>query len=480
MSEPRTHKWLILIGVGIALLMCTVDGSIVNVALPSLTTDLHTQFHVVQWAVMSMLLGQAILMLTMGRLGDLVGKKWVFTTGLVVFVVFSALSGLAPGIYWLIVFRFIEAFGAAMILALGVAIVTETFPESERGRAIGISAGMISLGGTAGPALGGFILHSFTWRWLFFVNVPIGLLALALVAIFLPAAPPKNKEMKFDILGALFIGLTMLAFVLAMTFANRQGLFAMPVLSLLALFVIFLFIFARIEKRASHPIVDLSLFRNSAFSINLLNGFMSFVCLGGTLLIFPFYLQLVKQLDQREIGLIMAVAPVAIIIFGPISGMLSDKFGTRRVSLVGLVIILISYAILTPITAATATFIFVLLSIPNAVGMAIFQSPNNTGIMNSTPRSAAGVASGMLSLSRQLGRLTGTAILGAFFSRRLSAYAGKAVDLKEASSDNIVRAMHDQFILASLLIAAGLVAVIWQIKTARKQAKAEAVLEKAN
>ena len=203
MAEQNAHKWLILVAVGSALLMGTVDGSIVNVALPSLTTDLHTHFYLVQWAVLSFLMGLAVCLLAAGRLGDMIGKKRVFTAGLIVFVLSSTLCGLSPGIHWLIAFRFMQAVGASMIVALGVAIVTETWPRTEHGTAIGISAGIISLGAVAGPALGGFILHVLSWRWIFFVNVPIGLLSLVLVRIYVPDLQPKNRNERFDVIGAM-------------------------------------------------------------------------------------------------------------------------------------------------------------------------------------------------------------------------------------------------------------------------------------
>ncbi len=284
--------------------------------------DLHTQFHIVQWAVLSFLMGLTVLMLVAGRLGDMVEKKRVFTIGLIVFVLFSALCELSPGIYWLIVFRFLQAVGATMIVSLGVAIITETWPVAERGTAIGISAGIISLGAAAGPALGGFILHALSWRWIFFVNIPIGLLSLV---------------------------------------------------------------------------------------------------------------------------------PLALVVSGPISGMLADRMGTRSISLIGLAVILVSYIAMTRITVFTTPAHFILLTLPNGLGMAIFQSPNNTAIMGAAPRHRLGVANGMLRMTRTLGQLTGVSLLGAFFSCRMQAYAGKVVDGTAASSGTIVRALHDQFHLAAAL-----------------------------
>jgi EmrB/QacA subfamily drug resistance transporter len=413
MTEQKIHKWLILVAVGSALLMGTIDGSIVNVALPSLTIDLHTQFHVVQWAVLSFLMGLAVLILMAGRLGDMIGKKRVFTAGLIVFVLSSALCGLSPGIYWLIAFRFLQAVGSAMIVALGVAIIAETWPRVEHGKAIGISAGLISLGAAAGPALGGFILHVLNWRWIFFVNLPVGLLSLALVRFYVPDLQPKNRDETFDVIGAILIGITMLAFILAMTFAQTQGLFSTPVISLLSFFVLALFIFIRTEKRVAHPMLDLSLFGNQGFTLNLLTGFITFVCISGILLLFPFYLQLVKKMDEQHIGAVMSVVPLSLVILAPIAGTLADRVGTRLVSLIGLAVILGSYVLISRLTVFTTPLKFILLTLPNGIGMAIFQSPNNAAIMAAAPRRRLGVANGMLGLSRTLGQLAGVSILGA-------------------------------------------------------------------
>ena len=235
-AEPYPHKWLIMAAVGISLFMGTIDGTIVNVALPTLTTTLDTDFTTIQWVVLSFLLGLTVLMLSMGRLGDMIGKKSVFTTGLIVFVLGSVLCGFAPNVYWLIGFRFIQAAGSAMMLALGVAIVAETWPVRERGKAIGISGGIISLGIAAGPAMGGIILQSLDWRWIFFVNLPIGVVALALVLLYVPPLKPTKQAESFDYAGALLIGGALLAFALAMSLAQDLGFAALPVLALLAAF----------------------------------------------------------------------------------------------------------------------------------------------------------------------------------------------------------------------------------------------------
>lgn len=483
MTEQQTHKWLILVAVGSALLMGTIDGSIVNVALPSLTIDLHTQFHVVQWAVLSFLMGLSVLILMAGRLGDMIGKKKVFTAGLVTFVFSSALCGLSPGIYWLIAFRFLQSVGSAMIVALGVALIVETWPRAEHGKAIGISAGLISLGAAAGPALGGFILHVLDWRWIFFVNIPLGLLSLVLVRIDVPDLRPRNRNETFDIVGSILLGVTMLSFILAMTFTQTHGLFSAPVISLLSFFVFALITFIWTEKHVTHPMLDLSLFGNPGFTLNLLTGFITFVCISGILLLFPFYLQLVKRMDEQHIGLVMSVVPLSLVVLAPIAGTLADRVGTRAVSLIGLAAILGSYILISTLTVFTTPIKFILLTLPNGIGMAIFQSPNNTAIMAAAPRHRLGVANGMLGLSRTLGQLTGVSILGAFFALRLQYYEGRAVDVTAAGNSSIVHALHDQAYLAAGLVAAGMCLAIWRAqrewksRRARNAAAAEESLE---
>jgi EmrB/QacA subfamily drug resistance transporter len=464
----RIHPWVILVAVGLTLFMNTIDGTIVNVALPTLTRELSTDFATVQWVVLAFLLGLTALMLSMGRLGDMIGKKRVFTVGLILFVLASVLCGLAPGVYWLIAFRFVQAVGAAMTLALGVAIVTETWPPQERGRAIGTTAGIISLGIAAGPVLGGLILQALSWRWIFFVNLPVGLVALVLVWRFVPAVPPLRRAERFDFLGAGLTGIALLAFALAMTFTQTLGLLAWPTLALLALAGVTLVLFVRVEQGLPAPMMDLSLFRHRSFSLNLFTGFLSFVAIAGVVLLLPFYLQLVMGLSQRQVGLLMGVVPSVLAVLGPLSGTLADRFGTRPVSLVGLALLVLGYLSLTRLDVFSTPSQFVWYLLPVGLGMGTFQSPNNTAIMNTAPRARLGIASGMLSMTRTLGQLTGIALLGAFFAARLQAHAGRPVDINQAAAEVIVLALHDQLRLVAALIAFGLGLALWQARYERR------------
>jgi EmrB/QacA subfamily drug resistance transporter len=196
-----SRKWYVMAAVGVSILLSTIDATIVNVALPTFVRDLNTNFPTVQWVVLSYLLTQATLILGIGRLGDMFGKKRLFTIGFIIFTLGSVLCGLAPTVYWLIVFRVVQAVGAALLLALGMAIITEAFPQTERGRALGISGAIISVGIVVGPTLGGLIIAALSWRWIFFVNLPIGIIGTLLGIRFVPDFRPTGRQ-KFDYWGA--------------------------------------------------------------------------------------------------------------------------------------------------------------------------------------------------------------------------------------------------------------------------------------
>jgi EmrB/QacA subfamily drug resistance transporter len=453
---PYRHKWWIMVAVSLTLFLGTVDSTIVNVALPTLVRDFNTNFPTIQWVVLAFLLGLSTLQLSVGRLADMVGKKRIFAIGLVVFITGSVLCGLSPTVYWLIGFRLLQSIGAAMTVALGVAIVTETWPPHERGKAIGISGGVISLGIVVGPTLGGLIIDALNWRWIFFVNLPIGLVALLVVLHYIPPLKPKAHAETFDFLGAAVTGVSLVAMALALTAGQRLGFTDPRMLALFGLAGVCAILFLWIEQRVAYPMVDLSLFHNLEFSLNLLTGSFTFIAISSVVFLLPFYLELVLGLPVRQVGLLIAIVPIVLGIVGPLAGSLSDRFGTRRVSLVGLVFLLIGYLAGSRFGTETTQLAYVLGMLPIGLGMATFQSPNNSAIMGAAPRNRLGIASGMLSMTRTLGQTVGIALLGALFATRLSYYAGYPADISDAAPSVLVLALRDQFLVVAILIALGL------------------------
>lgn len=484
-EQDYKHKWHVMAAISMGVLLATIDGSIVNVSLPTLVRELNTDFATVQWVVLAYLLTLAALLLSVGRLADMIGKKRIYTSGFVIFTIGSFLCGLATNIYLLILFRVVQAVGATMILALGVAIVTESFPKKERGKALGIIGTIVSIGIVIGPTLGGIIIDSLSWHWIFFVNIPVGILGIFMVIRFVPAIKPVGIQ-RFDFRGAITLFISLLAFLIALTVGQNIGFTNYRTIALFVVWAIFLGAFIFIEKRVLQPMIDLTLFRNSLFSINLVTGFITFVAIAGTILLFPFYLENILRYSTRQVGLLIAVIPISMGIIAPIAGSLSDKFGTRIITFIGLVFLFFGYSYLTSLTAQTSTHTFLLLLLPIGIGMGIFQSPNNSAIMGAAPPDKLGIVSGMLALTRALGQSTGIAIIGAIWAALTLRYAGvsQVISAIDAPVPAQVSALHDAFIFMAGIVFFALVLAGWalikerRLKASRLPLKEEPIPER--
>ena len=447
-------KWYVMAAVSMGIFLATIDGSIVNIALPTLVDDLHTDFTTIQWVVLGYLLTITTLMLSIGRWADMIGKKRIYAWGFVVFTLGSLACGVSTNVYMLISFRVLQAVGAAMMMALGMAIVTENFPPSERGKALGITGTIVSIGIIAGPTIGGLILGSFSWHWIFFVNLPVGIVGIIMAIKFVPDVIPGIRQ-KFDFPGAISLFISLICLLLALTVGEVSGFLSLPVLLLAAVFVLFMGIFIRVEMKSPQPMIDLGLFRNSLFSTNLVTGAITFIASAGTVILMPFYLENLLHYSPRMVGILMAVVPVFMGIFSPISGVLSDRYGTRALTIAGLGITLVGYIGITSLTLETTAWGYVLRFLPVGIGAGIFQSPNNSAIMSEAPRDRLGVASGLLSLTRTLGQITGIATLGAIWSGRIISRSLPEVvtSSSEASPLIQVQALSDTMIVVIVLLA---------------------------
>lgn len=460
--DDSARKWYVLLAVSMGTFLATIDGSIVNISLPTLATSFQVDFALVQWVALAYLLTVTTLMLGIGRLADIYGKKSIYLTGFVVFTLGSALCGISSSIYGLIGFRVLQALGAAMVMALGMAIVTEAFPPSERGRALGINGTIVSVGIAIGPTLGGIIVQYLSWHWIFFVNLPIGVLGVWLVSRYVPAFQPPGGQ-RFDYWGALTFCASLLSLLLALTLGQRAGFDNHIVLLLAANWVIFLAVFIYIELHVNQPMLDLHLFRSSLFSVSLTTGFLIFVCLAGTLLLMPFYAENVLRYNPQQTGLLMATVPAALGVIAPLSGSLSDRYGSRLITVAGLSVLVLGFLAVRSLDAHTTTLGYVLRFLPVGLGMGIFQSPNNSAIMGAAPRDRLGVASGMLAVTRTLGQTTGIAALGAFWAGRVFQHAGELLPGGATSAPIPAQtlALRDTFTLVSLLIVTALLLSIW-------------------
>ncbi len=467
MGNPNidySRKWYVMAAVAMGTLLATIDGSIVNVALPTLVRELDTDFATVQWIVLAYLLTVTTLLLSVGRLADMIGKKRIYTIGFIVFTLGSLLCGLASNVYILILMRIVQALGATMVFALGTAIVTESFPSQERGRALGIIGTVVSIGIVIGPTLGGLIIDIFSWHWMFFVNIPVGILGILMIIRFVPDIKPEGHQ-KFDFLGAITLFLSLLTLLAALTVGQNLGFTDLRILALFVIGICCLVLFVFVEKRAQQPMIDLSLFRQSLLSINLVTGFMIFIAISGVMILIPFYLENVLGYSTRQVGLLIAVLPISMGIIAPISGSFSDRFGTRITAVIGLGVLLFGFALMTTLSIHTSALNFILLYLPLGVGMGIFQSPNNSAIMGAAPPDKLGVVSGMLALNRTLGQTTGIAIIGAIWAGLTIYYAQPAqiASATDALPEAQVAALQNSFMFITAIILLALGLAIWAL-----------------
>lgn len=477
-ATSDSTKWWAMLGIGMGVLMSTLDAGIVNISLPTLVEVFNTHFAVVQWVALSFLLVITSLMLSVARLGDILGKKKVYMAGLALFTLGSLLCGLSPGVGWLIGFRALQGSGAVMMTALGTAIITEVFPASERGRALGMMGTAVSVGIAAGPMLGGVLIGLVGWRSVFLVNVPIGLLTFYIVRRVVPSSTPGDSRQRFDVTGGLIMLVTLSCYALGMTLGQNRGFGDWRVIGLLTAVGVGLTVFVFVERRVYQPMLDLKMFRNTLFSINLVMGFLVFIMTGG-MFILPFFLELVQGYPTQQTGLMMTIFPLMMGTVAPVSGALSDRFGSRVISLIGLVAIASGCLLLSTLHEGLSVIGFVLLYAPVGIGMGMFQSPNNSAVMGTAPPDKLGVASGMLALTRALGQTTGIPLVGALFTTQVMATGmlPAGMDVTLAPPAALVQGLNGTLrVVAAIIFAATLLAAV-ALWIDRQRSRQPAVLQ---
>ena len=391
------------------IIMAPIDGSMVNVILPTLTEVFSAEIATAQWVPMIYLLIISSLLLFFGRLGDAWGYKRVFQYGLVVFVAASGLCGLSPSIHGLIVFRALQAIGAAMLMAVPLAIITACFPVNELGRALGTFSISIAAGLAIGPSFGGLIASLFGWRFTFLINVPIGIAAFIVVHRVIPEL--KGKSGKYDFLGAA----TAFGFLFCLLlFINRtQGLGIAPGTRLLLLGAAASGIgFVLIERHTADPMLNLSLFRNVTFTFASVSSLLNFMAQFVVIFLTPFYLHRVLHYEPNRVGLILTCFPLAVMVVGPLSGWLSDRVGSRWLSCLGQLISASAMLLLSRLPSSAGALDVALRLTLFGVGAGVFQSPNTSAAMGSVPRPHLGVASAVLANMRNIGMVSGIAMAG--------------------------------------------------------------------
>ncbi len=410
------RKWLVFTAVGVGAFMSALDSSIVNTILPVVTSALKSDVASIEWVVTVYLLVISGLLLTFGRLGDLRGNRTVYLLGFVVFISGSALCGLSPSAWALVGFRALQAVGAAMLYSNTPAILTKNFPAEQRGQALGMQAMMTYIGLSVGPSLGGWLSDVFTWRAVFYINVPICMLALGLSLRYIPVEKLPEHGERFDTVGAATFTAGLVALLLALNQGHEWGWASLPVLGSAFAAVILLAAFLRIELHVKSPMLDLSLFGNRLFSASTLSAVLNYMCLYSVLFLLPFYLIQGRGLNAAQAGLVLTAQPLLMAVSAPLSGTLSDRIGSRLPGTLGMAIQAVGLFTLSRV-GATAPYSMVVLGLAiTGLGMGFFSSPNNSALMGAAPRHRQGIASGVLATARNVGMVLGVGLAGAVFT----------------------------------------------------------------
>lgn len=449
-ARPASVRWA-LASLSLAMLLSSLDASIASVALPTLAQAFGATFPEAQWVVLANLLALTTLIVSVGRLGDLTGRRRLLLAGIVLFTVASVLSGVAPTLGLLIAARAAQGLGSAIMMALTLALVGETVPKTQAGRVMGLLGTMSAIGTALGPSLGGLLIAGLGWRAIFLVNVLLGLAAFLLGHRFLPADrdAPATDRTGFDPVGTLLLVLTLAAYALAVTMG--RGHFGPLNAALLSAAVVGAGLFVLAETKTASPLIRLALFRDHVLSASLATSLLVATVVTTTLVVGPFYLSRTLGLDPAQVGLVLSVGPLVAALTALPAGHLADRFGAPRLSIVGLAGMAAGAFLLTllPATSGVAGFLAPIVVI--TAGYGLFQTANNTAVMTGVLPDQRGGISGLLNLSRNLGRITGASAMGAVF-----ALAAATTDIATAPPEAVATGMRITFAVAGILIVGAL------------------------
>ena len=443
-------RWA-LAGLSLSMLLSSLGISIANVGLPVMAQAFGASFQEVQWVVLAYLLAITTLIVSVGRLGDIAGRRRLLLAGIVLFTAASGLSGAAPTLGLLIVARAAQGLGAAIMMALTMAFVGATVPKARTGSAMGLLGTMSAIGTALGPSLGGVLIAWLGWRAIFLVSVPLGILAFVLAYRCLPVdvKDPKAGQAGFDTPGTLLLGASLAAYALAMTMG--RGHFGPLNMALLLAATVGIGLFALVESRAASPLIQLAMFRDPVLSASLAMSALVSTVIMATLVVGPFYLSRALGLETAIVGLVLSVGPLVAALTGVPAGRIVDRFGAERTMIVGLAGMAAGSCLLAMMPATSGVAGYVGSIVVVTAGYAMFQAANNTAVMADVRPDQRGVISGMLNLSRNLGLITGASVMGAVF-----ALASATSDVTTAHPEAVATGMRITFAVAVLLIVVAL------------------------
>ncbi|MEP7066910.1 MAG: MFS transporter [Gemmatimonadota bacterium] len=461
-THTRAERWA-LVTLSLSILMSSLDTSIANAGLPALAHAFAASFQAVQWIVLAYLLAITTLIVSVGRLGDSIGRRRLLLAGVVLFTAASLLCGVAPSLALLIAARAAQGIGAAVMLALSVSFVSEIVPKVSIGSAMGLLGTMSAVGTTLGPSLGGALIAGLGWRMIFLVNVPLGIVNFFLVRRCLPVDVPARAAdgLRFDATGTLLLGSTLAAYALAMTLG--RGSFGLLNITLLFAVAFGITLFVRTETRAVSPLIRLTMFADPVFRASLTMSALVSSVMMATLVVGPFYLSRALALQPARVGLILSAGPLVAALTGVPAGRFVDRLGPTRTTIIGLAGLVAGCLMLSMISPALGVPGYLAPIILMTAGYAVFQTANNTAIMRDVGAAQRGVVSGMLSLSRNLGLITGASVMGAVFALSLA-----TTEIEMAKADAVTLGLRITFGVGASLGAGALAIALGIDRHARK------------
>ncbi|MCR4435742.1 MAG: MFS transporter [Clostridiales bacterium] len=416
------YKWIALSCTSLGALFSVLSGSTLTIALPVIMKDLNADMGIIMWTIMSYMLSITVLVPTIGRMADMIGRKKLYVWGFVIFTAASLLCAFSNSGVELLLFRIIQSVGGALLMANSAPIITDAFPKNELGKALGINSMIISVASVIGPILGGFLIH-YGWRSIFFINVPIGIIGTIWAGLQLRELDILPEHQVFDWKGTITFAVGMLAFLLALSLGGMAGWISVTTMGLLGLAALLAFLFIRIEKRTEQPMLDLRLFQTRilafAYISNLLNG----IARGAVTFLMVFYFQGIKGIDPIIAGILLAPFAVPMMVVSPISGMLSDKYGPRGLSSLGLLISavgLIGFMVIKPDTPISHLVVWMFIA---GMGSGMFFSPNTSSIMSLVPVERRGIAAGVRTMMNNAGNVVSIGIAMATISSSITPQA---------------------------------------------------------
>jgi EmrB/QacA subfamily drug resistance transporter len=417
------YRWYALAVIMLGSTMGTLDASIANVALPTISRAYHHSVDDTEWIILSFMLVTASTLVVFGRLGDIFGQKRIYLTGFGIFGLSSLACAFAPSLGWLIAARAVQALGAAMLLSSNQALIVDTFPATERGRAIGFNGAAVAVGLSLGPIIGGAIVTFGDWRWIFLINVPISIAAL--IGATLVLKPVQQKSGGLDPLGATLSVIGLFSLSLALSRSHLWGWTSPLTLGLIVLAVVAIGAFIAVERRVPTPTLDLSLFRIRIFAVSVVAAFVYFTAISGLVFIVPLSAQTKLGDSAFAAGFLLVPITALNIVLAPTAGALSDRVPARYVSTAGALTVMVGLTLLALLPAHPTMFELIGALVVAGFGTAVFTQPNNSAIMGSAPPDRRGIAAGTLATARTTGQLMGVATASAvYFTHGTSGYFG--------------------------------------------------------